>query len=566
MCQIQARDGTIQTFMTLIKIAGKQLTAMGLTMVLFTIITGILSANSIQPSQASIQEPSSDNFTEGPHVFYKKGKIYVKNVHFSSLGATLEEQSFKSKKDIPILTCTVDNPEKTSFSIQIDSDYNSPPSQYPQPDKLFAISDIEGHFEAFEKTLKGNGVINEELDWTFGDGHLVLVGDFFDRGYNVTPVLWLVYKLEQQAAQAGGMVHFIIGNHEEMNMRGDVRYVKDRYIKAAKVMKSSYSALYSNNTELGRWLRSKNVIEKIGKTIFVHGGLSPQMAASRIRLEEMNDYARSYFGTDAWRLEQKGGTAAAVFSKEGPMWYRGYFIAQLSQETIDQTFDLYGVRYVVVGHTIVPKISSLFEGRVIGIDVKHDVALYNETTNSLLFEDDIMYATNVNGKKSHIEFFMTEKVVVAAFNAVKAGNVALVKEFIKPTNRINKHFFSSRITMLQVAIASDQPEVVRLLIEKGADIELLSENMTPLMHAIQICNQPIFDLLIECGADINALNLQKKSPLFYCAKHDNIEMAKVLVDHGAKIELKDGRGRTAAEYALKNDNKKIAVFLESCKN
>jgi calcineurin-like phosphoesterase family protein/ankyrin repeat protein len=554
--------------MTLMKIAAKQLTTIGLTMVLLIMTAGVLIANTIQSSsqQFESEEPHSDNFTEGPHVFYKRGKVTVKNVHFSSLGETLEEQSFKSKKDVPSLTCTVDNSEKTQFTIKLTSDYKSPPSEFPQPNKLFAISDIEGHFEAFEKTLRGNGVINKNLDWSYGNGHLVLVGDFFDRGYNVTPVLWLIYKLEQQAAKAGGMVHFIIGNHEEMNMRGDLRYVKDRYIRAAKVMKSSYRGLYSNDTELGRWLRSKNIIEKIGETIFVHGGLSPQMAASRIRLEEMNDYARSYYGTDAWRLEQKGGTAAAVFSKEGPLWYRGYFIEKLDQKTIDQTLDLYGAKYVVVGHTIVPNISSLYEGRVIAIDVKHDVALFNQSSNSLLFEDDIIYAVNVNGKKSYIEFFMTEEIVVSAFNAIKVGNINAIKEFIKSGDRVNKHFFNSRVTMLQAAIQNDQPDVVQFLIDQGADIELLSENMTPLMHAIQVNNQLIMDLLIEKGANINALNLQKKSPLFYCAKNGNIEMAKILVDHGAKIELKDGRGRTAAEYALKNDNKPVAIFLQSCKN
>ncbi len=554
--------------MTLMKIAGKQLTALLLTITVIIISFGVLSAHANQPSSKTQKngDPTSSSFTEGPHIFYKKDRILVKNVHFSPKGLKLDEQSFKSKGNIPPLVCTVDNPQKTKFEITLHSKYQAPPTTYKQPEKLFAISDIEGHFEAFEKTLQGNRLIDENLDWIYGEGHLVLVGDFFDRGHNVTPVLWLIYKLEQQAAKAGGMVHFIIGNHEEMNMRGDIRYVEERYIKAAKAMKTSYTGMYSKNTELGRWLRSKNVIEKVGKTIFVHGGLSPQMAASRIRLEEMNKYARSNYGADKWRLEQKGGTVAAVFSKTGPMWYRGYFREKLPQNAVSRTLDLYGAKYVVVGHTIVPNVSSLHNEKVIAIDVKHEIAIMQETSNAILFEDGKIYAVNLHGKKSYIEHFMTEDVVTKAFRAVKEGNLAEVKEFITPDNRINKHYFSKRITLVQAAIQHNQPQIIQLLIEQGADLELLSENMTPLMHAIKAKNHHIVDLLIKSGANINAINLQKKSPLFYCAKHGNIELAKVLIDNGAIISLKDRKGRTAVEYALKNDNKKVATYLQNCKH
>ena len=554
--------------MILMKIAGKQLTAVVLTIALSIIGLGVLSAHENQPTLKKLNSDESFNkdFIEGPHVFYKKGKIFIKKVHFSSAGVKLEEQSFDSKKDVPVLTCTVDNPRKTTFNIPLHSDYTAPPTFYPQPEKVFAISDIEGNFEAFEKTLQGNGIINKNLDWTYGKGHLVLVGDFFDRGYNVTPVLWLIYKLEQQAANAGGMVHFIIGNHEEMNMRGDSRYVKKRYLNTAKIMKTNLPGLYSKDTELGRWLRSKNVVEKIGKTIFVHGGLSTQMARSKIRLENMNQYARQYYGSEKWKLEQKGGIAAAVFSKQGPMWYRGYFVEKLSQTSINHILDLYGARQVVVGHTIVPKVSSLHNERVIAIDVKHDISLVEQSSNSILFQDGKIYATNVLGEKSPIEFFMTEDVVRLAFKAVRDGDISVLSEFLKPGDRINKYYFSKRITLLQAAIQHDQPDVVEYLIKNGVDIEMLSENMTPLMHATSACNQHIADILIAHGADINALNLQKKTPLFYCAKHSTVEMAKLLVDKGAKINLKDRKGRTAAEYALKNDNRKMAVFLESCKN
>jgi len=493
MCRRKTSSGTLHTFMILIKTAGKQLAAMTSIMALLIFISLNACANYAAQSISEAKNISKPhgNFTEGPHIFYKKGKVFVKNIHFTANGIEVNEEAFNSKQELPILTCTVDNKEGTSFDISITGDYPAPPTVYPQPERLFAISDIEGNFDAFEKTLKGNKVIDQQLNWSYGDGHLVLVGDFFDRGYNVTPVLWLIYKLEQQAKKAGGMVHFIVGNHEEMNMRGDVRYVKDRYLKAAKAMKISYQGLYSENTELGRWLRSKNV-----------------------------------------------------------------------------TLDLYGAKYVVVGHTIVPKVSSLHNGRVIAIDVKHDVATSEKITNSLLFEGKNMYATNVDGQKSSIEVFMTEDVIVGVFDAVKKGNVAGVASFLKSGDadkRINKYYFSKRITLLQTAIKYNQKDVVAFLLKEGADINMLSENKTPLMHAIERNNKDITMLLIMNGANTNALNKQNKSPLFYCAKYGNVEITKVLLQNGAKVNIKDRKGRTAVEYALKNDNKKVAVFIENYK-
>ncbi len=44
---------------------------------------------------------------------------------------------------------------------------------FEMPNKLIAISDIEGNFEAFSSFLKANKVINDKYNWIFGNGHLV---------------------------------------------------------------------------------------------------------------------------------------------------------------------------------------------------------------------------------------------------------------------------------------------------------------------------------------------------------------------------------------------------------
>ncbi|MDO4727695.1 MAG: hypothetical protein Q4B43_01690 [Bacteroidota bacterium] len=100
------------------------------------------------------------------------------------------------------------------FEIQGFNSNNTLPSRYTTTEKIFSISDIEGDFDKFVQILQRNNVIDHALNWAFGKGHLVLLGDFMGRGNDVTATLWLCYKLETEAQQVGGQVHFILGNHE----------------------------------------------------------------------------------------------------------------------------------------------------------------------------------------------------------------------------------------------------------------------------------------------------------------------------------------------------------------
>jgi len=63
--------------------------------------------------------------------------------------------------------------------------------------------------------MQGNGVIDARLHWIYGDGQVVLVGDMVDRGRNVLPLLWLVYRIEAEAKAAGGALHDVLRNHEQ---------------------------------------------------------------------------------------------------------------------------------------------------------------------------------------------------------------------------------------------------------------------------------------------------------------------------------------------------------------
>lgn len=182
--------------------------------------------------------------------------------------------------------------------------------------KVVAISDIHGAFDAMVRTLQSAAVLDDELAWSAADAHLVIVGDILDRGPESRAAMDLLMRLEEEAVAAGGRVHVLIGNHEAMNLIGDLRYVsREEYAAFAadevpadrEHWFEAYSAKRGNSEEsaeeqrsafddrfpqgffahreafasdgkYGSWLLSKPILIVIDGTAYVHGGLSPMIA------------------------------------------------------------------------------------------------------------------------------------------------------------------------------------------------------------------------------------------------------------------------------------------------
>ena len=315
------------------------------------------------------------NFIDGPYLVYQDSVVKmltsVKNNNQMELKVKLAKRS-----EVEKITVVKSGFLPRELEISIKQQIVSPVSVYPEPEQIFVLSDIEGNFNTFINLLQQHKVIDEHLNWKFGKGYLVIIGDVFDRGKHVTELLWLIYKLEELAIEQGGMVHFILGNHEIMNLKGDIRYVENKYRQFAELADSlenlNYAMLYSKNTELGHWLRSKNIIEKIGDKIFVHGGVSPELAKTGLSIDSINKYARAAIDK---QKEKYTEYEKLIMGSFGPFWYRGYFESnkryeKVSQQEMEKNLDQYGARFVIVGHTHVKKPELLYNGRICAIDVK----------------------------------------------------------------------------------------------------------------------------------------------------------------------------------------------------
>lgn len=382
----------------------------------FTALTAqsaYLSVAAVSPSLNDSIESLVLKSVDGPYLFRDKKGVKLINVVESMTQFHILEEDLVIDENTTI-ECVVDNKDKDVFSIPLMKKIRPPKSTYKTPEKLLSISDIEGNFNAYYSLLVANGVMDTSFNWTYGEGHLVLNGDFVDRGDNVTPVLWLTYKLEQAAEKVGGKVHFILGNHEVLNLEGKTNYVDKKYIKLAQKIagttneKEAYMQLMNSNQELVRWMKSKNSIEKVGSILFVHGGISPELVKSGFTIEEINQIIRKRLNNGPSRNRYDKMDEDFLFASHGPLWYRGLaipyrnFYKKCTDKEVYTALKHFNVDYISIGHTIAKEVSLDYNGRVIRTDVSHGLEKGSEKSQALLVINKELFRVDATGKKVKI--------------------------------------------------------------------------------------------------------------------------------------------------------------------
>jgi polyhydroxyalkanoate synthesis regulator phasin len=276
------------------------------------------------------------------------------------------------------------------------------PCEWTGIKKIIAIGDLHGDYENFVEILKGVQLVDDSLHWIGGDIHFVQTGDILDRGPEARKIFDLIRRLETEAEEAGGMVHMLIGNHEEMNITGiaidNPRYVtveqfvsflpdkfrekKEENFKKEfeKKYKDSSNFALSFETELrnfwadvlkknrrarleyisnfndkyGKWILKHNAVIKINDTIFVHGGINKEY--SKKSLKDINTQLRREL--EEFRLARKQGRnlrsqPKIVYHQNGPLWYRG--LAQEDEEVFAEEVQIIlnnlGAKHMVIAHT-----------------------------------------------------------------------------------------------------------------------------------------------------------------------------------------------------------------------
>ena len=293
-----------------------------------------------------------------------------------------------------------DSQKKYSFTVPatyVNDNITEPDYFCKQADSVFVVSDPHGRFDLLADLLISHHIIDTDLMWNFGKNHLVVLGDVFDRGDDVTQILWFLFKLEREASRAGGRVSFLLGNHEAMVLSGDIRYATEKYKALADTLDIPLKDLYGNNAILGKWLAKRNTIEFIGhKYLLVHAGLSEDFLAKDYQLPFVNQFVGKHLFYSKKEKNEMGEDVTFIFGNKGPLWYRGLVkneekYSPITEDALKKILCKYGVNHIIVGHTIMDNVQTFHKGRVYAVNVNNEKNFSSNQSRGLLITKKGIY-------------------------------------------------------------------------------------------------------------------------------------------------------------------------------
>jgi hypothetical protein len=279
--------------------------------------------------------------------------------------------------------------------------------------RVVAVGDVHGSLDNLIVILKSSELLDGNLAWSGGASHLVLNGDLIDKGRSDRGVLDLARRLKSEAEAAGGRVHVVLGNHEAMNLDGNLRYVskesfaefanlerrsdrnrswmaykqgyrRDQILRLRKAFDEQHPPGYfgrlralAPDGEYGSWLLLQPAAIKINGIVFVHGGLTPKIAAKGLNgiNEEVHNTLRTGSRSGDWN--------------QGPLWYRGNSLQneRIERGPLAQVLESLDARAMVVAHTPTGsrRVTSRFNGTLYRTDVG---MVYGAHPQALVFEQD----------------------------------------------------------------------------------------------------------------------------------------------------------------------------------
>jgi hypothetical protein len=291
---------------------------------------------------------------------------------------------------------------------------------YPPAEKIYAIGDIHGDFNAFVIVLKKAGLIDNNYHWIGGNTHVVQVGDILDRKIRDTEytdedsefkLISLILTLQLESYVQGGGFHPVIGNHEIMNILGIFDYVSPMGLKHFKNSDPKKNIddrknYFKIGGDFCKYLACGwNPIVKIGNYIFCHGGLNINIAI-KYTIPQINFIMRDTLYGNTEHLNTKYFNEMFL-NQDSILWNRTYSVNLYPNKEFYEnkilTYILkkYKAKYMIVGHTPQDNgIKSRFNGKVFCIDTGMSEA-FGKKNNKL---ERIHYLKILPNKNEFIQF------------------------------------------------------------------------------------------------------------------------------------------------------------------
>ncbi|MEM9596391.1 MAG: metallophosphoesterase [Acidobacteriota bacterium] len=356
------------------------------------------------------------------------------------------------------------------------------------PPRIVAVADIHGALDALKEILRETGLIDRRGRWIGGDTTLVQTGDMIDRGADSLATVDFLMDLQREAPQQGGEVIVLLGNHEILNLVMDLRDVTPRIARSAagggaRVKRIAYcndlfslierqqgadwdsgdlgrNAFHARCVEetprglleyidllgpdgrIGRWLRQLPAVARIGDWLFLHGGISPELAGveperinGRVEAEiaAFDDVRRFLLDRGeivatsdlraihkaAARVHEAGDDLSPersaqleefadlgqwwILDPDGPLWFRGYayWTDDEGKDALPKIFGPLGIQHAAVGHTPQKSrtIEPRFDGRIFLLDTGMLESVYGGRPAALDIRGERIYAVYRGGRE-----------------------------------------------------------------------------------------------------------------------------------------------------------------------
>jgi hypothetical protein len=273
--------------------------------------------------------------------------------------------------------------------------------------RIVAVGDLHGDFAAWQDIARAARLTDDAGRWIGGETVFVQTGDVVDRGPDSRRLIEALMRLQQEAPR--GRVITLVGNHEAMNMTGDLRYLvpadyaqftdansarlreavyaanqaaivaanrqHDPSMTDAAIRQAWFDATPLGSIEhriawglggaIGRWVAANPAIALVDGNLFLHGGISPAYAGFSI----------ARINADVAAALKAGDTdpKSIINDPAGPLWYRGLALPEPGAppvaEQLDRLLPAFGAQRIVIGHTpILQGIAIEYDARLIRID------------------------------------------------------------------------------------------------------------------------------------------------------------------------------------------------------
>jgi len=155
------------------------------------------------------------------------------------------------------------------------------------------------------------------------------------------------------------------------------------------------------------------------------------------------------------------------------------------------------------------------------------------------------------------------------FEAAAVGDYDRVYDILKYKPELINEYSGDGFTPLGLASYFGQYDVVKLLLAKGAEVNIYSKNVmqvAPIHSAVTADNLEIARLLLENRADPNIIQSKGVTPLHEAAQNGNPEMIELLLKYEADPEAKMSDGETPMDIANKKHYPNIAQLIRNFKS